>query len=69
VRQRLVKQLIGFISALDALIPRVAGPPPDAGKGVKKVISEFTGLCETVAVELSYLAALGSEPVRFALCR
>ena len=64
MRQKLVKAVISFISALDALIPKGTGSVADPAKGRKAAINAFTELCKVTAVELSYLAAMGSEAVR-----
>ena len=64
IRERLVKQLIAFIKALDELVPKGGRALADPPKALKAMLEAFTDLCQVVAIELTYCEALKSDLVR-----
>ena len=64
VRQNMIKNIVALITHLEALVPKGRKEVANWAKTKDAAVHAFVGLCQNVAVELTYVAALGNAQVR-----
>jgi hypothetical protein len=62
IRNKMINAIRSFITQLESLKPKGGAPCPNADSIKKDIVKSFAALCENLAVELSYAAALINTP-------